>query len=95
MNWGTKLIIGMLSFMAFIVILAVLMMRSENDALVDNDYYEKGLRYNDQYRQKEQVIKDNASPDIEFSGDNLIIRFKTQAAGTLKIMRTAKKAWTR
>jgi len=92
MNWGTKLIIGMLSFMAFIVILAVLMMRSEKDALVDNDYYEKGLRYNDQYRQKEQVIKDNASPDIEFSGDNLIITFKTQAAGTLKIMRTAKKS---
>lgn len=95
MNWGTKLIIGMLSFMAFIVILGVLMIRSENDALVDNDYYEKGLSYNDEYLQKEQVIKDNAAPDIELLGDNLTITFKTEATGTLKIMRTAKKSMDR
>lgn len=95
MNWGTKLIIGMLSFMSFIVVLAVLMIRSETDALVDQDYYEKGLNYNHEFALKEQVIKDNAEPVITISGENLIITFKTEANGTLKIMRTAKKSMDR
>jgi len=95
MNWGTKLIIGMLSFMTFIIILGVLMIRSETDALVDNDYYEKGLNYNNEYLKKEQAIKDNALPIIELSGNNLIISFKAEAVGTLRIMRTAKKKMDR
>jgi hypothetical protein len=95
MNWGTKLIIGMLSFMTFIVILGILMIHSENDALVDNNYYEKGLSYNEEYLQKELVIKDDAVPAIELAGDNLRIAFKTEAIGTLKIMRTAKKSMDR
>lgn len=95
MNWGTKLIIGMLSFMAFILVLGVLMIRSENDALVDSDYYERGLSYNEEYLQKELVIKDDARPVIELAGDNLTIAFKTQATGTLKIMRSAKKSMDR
>nr|WP_068892309.1 FixH family protein [Pedobacter panaciterrae] len=92
MNWGTKLLIGMLSFMAFIVVLGILMIQSETDALVDTDYYEKGLRYDDQYLRKEHVIKDNAVPTIELSGKDVVITFKTEADGTLKIMRTAKKS---
>ncbi|WP_214226232.1 FixH family protein [Pedobacter sp. B4-66] len=95
MNWGTKLIIGMLSFMTFIVVLAVLMIRSETDALVDQDYYEKGLNYDHEFTLKEQVIKDNALPVIRLSDESLIITFKTEATGTLKIMRTAKKSMDR
>jgi len=95
MNWGTKLIIGMLSFMTFIIVLAVLMIRSETDALVDQDYYEKGLNYDREFSLKAQVVKDNALPAILVTGENLIITFKTQATGTLKIMRTAKKSMDR
>lgn len=95
MNWGTKLIIGMLSFMTFIIVLAVLMIRSETDALVDQDYYEKGINYDHEFSLKEQVIKDNALPAILISGENLIITFKTESTGTLKIMRTAKKSMDR
>lgn len=85
----------MLSFMTFIIVLAVLMIRSETDALVDQDYYEKGLNYDHEFALKEQVIKDNALPIIAFSGENLVITFKTEATGTLKITRTAKKSMDR
>lgn len=95
MNWGTKLIIGMLSFMTFIVVLAVLMIRSETDALVDQDYYERGLNYDHEFSLKEQVIKDKALPTITVSDKNVTITFKTEAFGTLKIMRTAKKSMDR
>lgn len=47
MNWGTKLIIGMALFMAFIIGLAVFMLNSNADPLVDKDYYEKGLKYDE------------------------------------------------
>lgn len=91
MNWGTKIIIGMGTFMSFIVVLGVLMWRSETDALVENDYYEKGLEYNSAYALKEQVIKDHAAPEIKLSEGSLTIKFKTQASGSLTLMRTSDK----
>ncbi|MES2455900.1 MAG: FixH family protein [Bacteroidota bacterium] len=91
MNWGAKIVIGMGIFMSFIVVLIVLMFRSETDALVENDYYEKGLKYNSAYALKEQVIKDQAAPEIKLAADSMIIKFKTQASGSLTLMRTADK----
>ncbi len=95
MNWGTRLIIGMLSFIVFIVILGIIMMRSETDALIDTNYYEKGLKYDKEYLQKEQVIKDNALPTIQLLGQDILITFKTEASGSLKIIRMAKKSMDR
>jgi len=91
MNWGAKIVIGMGTFMSFIIVLIVLMFRSETDALVENDYYEKGLKYNNAYALKEQVIKDKAAPEINLAADSMIIKFKTQASGSLTLMRTADK----
>jgi hypothetical protein len=59
MNWGTKLIIGMLSFMSFIIVLAVLMITSKPDPLVDEDYYEKGLNYDSEVQRMERMKKDS------------------------------------
>jgi len=89
MNWGTKIIIGMLTFMSFILILSILMFRSDTDALVDKDYYEKGLKYDETYRLKEQVLLDSVVPDIFVGKESVIITFQTISEGTIKLVRTA------
>jgi hypothetical protein len=92
MNWGTKLVIGMLSFMTFIVVLGVLMFNSKTDALVDNDYYEKGLSYNADYNRKEQVKTDNAGPQISVDRQNITLSFKTEASGIINLRRNSDKS---
>lgn len=89
MNWGTKLVIGMLCFMSFIIVLAVLMINSKTDALVDTDYYEKGLDYDKDYSRKEQVKSDNAAPSINITPDYIVLLFKNKAKGDIKLVRNA------
>jgi hypothetical protein len=91
MNWGTKLIIGMLCFMSFIIVLAVLMINSKTDALVDTDYYEKGLAYDSDYGRKAQVKTDNAAPLIRISGGYIQLTFVNQAHGDIKLIRNSDK----
>lgn len=95
MNWGTKLVICMFCFMSFIVILGVLMFNSTTDALVENDYYEKGLDYNKEYAGKSRVITDNAKPIISLDQYHIILAFKKGATGKLKLMRIADKKMDR
>jgi len=91
MNWGTKIIIGLAVFMTFIVVLGLLMVNSKKDALVDNDYYEKGIAYNKDYDRKEQVNTDHAKPEINITSTAIVLTFKQSATGTIKLMRTADK----
>jgi len=91
MNWGTKLVLGMATFMIFIVALVSIMFTSKKDALVDNDYYEKGINYNKVYNRKEQMNQDHAQPAVSIGTDMIILRFKDQAEGIAKLMRTSDK----
>ncbi|TDQ11316.1 FixH family protein [Pedobacter metabolipauper] len=91
MNWGTKLVIGMATFMTFIIVLAVCMFRSKTDALVDTDYYEKGLNYNADYKLKEQVKADHAAPAIYVGDDGLWITFQKPATGKIRMVRNSDK----
>lgn len=90
-NWGTKLVIGMICFMSFIIVLAIKMFNSSPDALVDNDYYEKGLNYDKEYHLKEQVKKDQAKPVVEVNAEGIILTFKASAEGKVNMVRTADK----
>lgn len=91
MNWGTKLMIGMGLFMAFIIALGTLMIRSKSDALVDSNYYERGIRYDEDYQKKEQVKKDHAEPGLAISNTIVALSFKKPATGTVRMMRPADK----
>lgn len=82
MNWGTKIVLGLGLFMAFIITLVVFMIRSNSDDLVDTDYYEKGIEYDKDYVRKNQVVIDNADPVITVNGD-LNIVFKNPVSGTI------------
>ncbi len=45
MNWGTKIIITLVLFMALIVSFGIYMVSKDTDSLVAEDYYERGLNY--------------------------------------------------
>ena len=47
--------------MAFIIVLATLMIRSNPDPLVDEDYYEKGLNYDQEIKRMEKVKQDSVA----------------------------------
>ena len=91
MNWGTKIALGLATFMIFIVVLVLFMFNSKKDALVDMDYYEKGINYNKVYNRKEQVNTDHAKPAVVINPDRVLITFKQYAKGTVNLMRTADK----
>lgn len=76
MNWGKISILVLGLFMAFIITLVVLMGRSSDDALIDKDYYEKGLNYDQDYQDQQQAIKDAVLPDIKVKPAGLSIAFR-------------------
>ena len=81
--------------MSFILVLAVLMIRSDPDALVENNYYEKGLNYDEVYQHKAQVFKDSAVPTVIVMESKIIISFKAHAQGSINLMRTSDKRMDR
>lgn len=54
MNWGVKIVIALVSFMALIMSFGVYMVSKDTDSLVAEDYYERGLNY-DQLRAVDSV----------------------------------------
>lgn len=93
MNWGTKLVLGMAAFMSFIIGMVVFMFKNHgNDALVEDDYYEKGINYNKEYNAKSNTLNDNAIPEIKLSKSQLIIQLKEVATYQLVLMRPSAAA---
>jgi len=88
MNWGTKLVIGMAAFMLFIVAMAFYMFSKQgNDALVEEDYYERSIHYDQDIRAKQQMLDDRVEPLIRISESQLIIQLKDSANYELKLLR--------
>ena len=88
MNWGTKIVLGMIVFMLFIIAMVVYMFSVHgNDALVDEDYYEKGINYNQEYKALQNVMTENAQPKVTMSSSQIIIELKDSANFELKLMR--------
>ena len=51
--------------MSFIIVLGILMIRSNPDPLVDEDYYEKGLNYDQEIKRMEKVKQDSIASSQE------------------------------
>jgi hypothetical protein len=90
MNWGKGLVIGLVLFMSFIAILVVLMFNSAEDSF-EKDYYEKGLAYDVDYQQKQQVITDDAEPIIIINDDLVSITFKGAESGQINFKRPSNQ----
>lgn len=92
MNWGTKIVLGMAVFMLFIIGMVVYMFRVHgNDTLVDEDYYEKGINYDEEYNANQNVITDKAEPKITISESQIIIQLKDSADYNLTLTRPSTK----
>lgn len=88
MNWGTKIVLGMIVFMLFIIAMVVYMFSVHgNDALVDEDYYEKGINYDHEYNAKQNVARDGAEPKIVIIQRQLMIKLKDSADYGLSLKR--------
>jgi nitrogen fixation protein FixH len=75
MNWGSKIILGLGSFMLFIVVSVIYMVSKDSDTLIDENYYETSLSYDDVYNSKQNLIRDNAKPILTLQYDSLIVQF--------------------
>ena len=75
MNWGLKIVVGLATFMLFIVGAGVYMITQDSDSLLDEDYYEKGLVYDEVYARKQHLVDDHAKPDVQLQQDTLTIVF--------------------
>lgn len=88
MNWGTKLFFGMATFIIFIMVMVFYMIgKSSSDALVDAQYYEKGIDYDKEYKAKQNVTAHNAEPKITILENQIIIGLEHSAYFKLKLMR--------
>ena len=76
MNWGYKIVLGLGTFMIFIVGAGIYMVTNDSDTLVETDYYEQGLKYDETYHKLENLQKDNARPGLKISNDTLHLTFK-------------------
>lgn len=93
MNWGTKIVMGMVTFMLFIVGMVIYMFVVHGrDALIEENYYEKGINYNEEYKAKQNTINDNAQPNIQINKQQIIISLKDSASYKLVLMRAANNA---
>ena len=90
MNWGMRIVVGLGAFMQLIVCATVYMVSSDTDTLVEEDYYEKGLSYDEVYDRKQNLQDDDAKPIIQLVNDTLSIVFKTEGIkGTLDFKRSS------
>ncbi|MBC7915081.1 MAG: FixH family protein [Pyrinomonadaceae bacterium] len=87
MNWGTKIILAMGLFMGFILILSVKMILSNDDTLIEKDYYEKGLQYDETYNAKQSALTDNVVPIVDLNDYGLTLIFKNPAKCKLNFKR--------
>ncbi|PRD55738.1 FixH family protein [Sphingobacterium gobiense] len=76
MNWGLKIILGLGTFIIFIVSAGIYMVTKNKDTLEDEDYYEKSLSYDEVYQRKQNLLDDNARPTVNIKNDTLYIAFK-------------------
>ncbi len=90
MNWGKKIVLGMVAFMLFIVGMVIYMFSIHGrDALIENDYYEKGIHYDQEYEAEQNLLNDQATPVINVRAQQLVIKLKDSASYTLTLMKPA------
>jgi hypothetical protein len=74
MNWGTRIVIMYVGFVALIITLVVVSMRQQVD-LVTPDYYAKELKYQSNIDKSNNHNELNSSLKCTIQNDNIVIDF--------------------
>lgn len=78
--------------MLFIIGAGIYMVTHDSDTLVESDYYEKGLNYDETFHKKENLLNDHAKPRIQVLKDTLLIQFSSSVnKGNLNFKRLDDK----
>lgn len=93
-NWGRYLLLGMASFMLFIIVLVVMMFKQPADDF-DPRYYEHGLNYDTEYSKERNVLIDRVEPVVKTTASACTINFKGEVAGKIIFARPSDKKMDR
>lgn len=76
-----------------IVAAGVYMVSKNTDSLVEKDYYEQGINYDQVYLRRQNLLTQRAQPEVSVTGDTLHIRFRHRGnAGELLLLRASDQA---
>lgn len=80
-NWGTGIVIGMITFIAFIVTLGTKMMGSKVD-LVASDYYEQGIEFEEHMQQVEaaNALNQPVAIEVNYSTSQIEVKMPQEFA---------------
>lgn len=83
MNWGFKIGIVFVSFVALMVSMVTICMRQKNIHLVTENYYEKEIAYQDQIDSETNTAALKAVPKIEYAKESgmLTVHYASMAPG--------------
>ena len=96
MNWGTKLTVGMILFMGFIVTLVTLMIKPhKTDSLIDNDYYEKGQTFDLDYNASRDAVQDQMIPVVRAEDKGVSIVFVRPVSYEIQFRNLANSSFDR
>lgn len=75
MNWGAKIFLVLGVFMVVMVAVGLYMVSKDSDSLVDSDYYEMGINFDEIYQRRKNLETHQAQPQIQVHNDTLRVRF--------------------
>lgn len=75
MNWGTKIFVVLALFVVGMAAVGLYMVSQDQDSLVESDYYERGINFDEVYQRRENLGEFQAKPTILLQNDTLQIRF--------------------
>jgi nitrogen fixation protein FixH len=79
MNWGYRITIAFILFAAFIGYIVIRASTTKNE-LVDSNYYEQEMKYQNVMNEKQNTANLNQKPVINQQGENIVISFPDELA---------------
>ena len=90
MNWGTKIVLVLAIFVIGMAAVGFYMVGQDQDSLVESDYYERGINFDEVYQRRENLDQLQAKPTVILQNDTLQIRFVHQGnQGQLRLKRSS------
>lgn len=75
MNWGVKILLTLVTIVVVTVSVGIYMVSKDNDSLIEEGYYEKGLSYESVIEHKRNVQLHNAQPQITIKENYIEVLF--------------------
>lgn len=93
MNWGTKIFIVLAIFVIGMAGVGVYMVSQDSDTLVNADYYQDGINFDQVYDRRQNLETYGARPAVSIENDLLTVTFVHESnRGTLSLFRASDQS---